>query len=204
MLVDRIKVDKTLQNRLFEKCLFANGVGKYNFSASISSVRPSQHCLSPRWLGSVVYLPEAPMLPAMSHHELRNQQFIGFNRPSLTAGVPYWKQTLTLRTAHQEFSDWSIREHALRGVYAIINSLRTWYTRIWLFDYISCIIMVFKQRVRIEWANFRTDAQCVYQHKQPVLMQSNDWIRQPKRYHQIANLILKVCVVSRPYVCHLV
>ena len=28
MLVDIIKVDKTLQNRLFEKCLFANGVWK--------------------------------------------------------------------------------------------------------------------------------------------------------------------------------
>ena len=135
---------------------------KCNFSASISSVRPSQHCLSPRWLGSVVYLPEAPMLPAMSHLELRNQQFIGFNRPSLTAGVPYWKQTLALRTAHHEFSDWSIREHALRGVYAIIKSLRTWYTRMWLFDNISCIIMFFKQRVRIEWANFRSDARCVY------------------------------------------
>ena len=82
MLVDRIKVDKTLQNRLFEKCLFANGVGKCNFSASISSVRPSQHCLSPRWLGSAVYLPEAPMLPAMSHHELRNQKIYWF-QPSV-------------------------------------------------------------------------------------------------------------------------
>ena len=28
MLVEKIKVNKTLQNRLFEKCLFVNGVGK--------------------------------------------------------------------------------------------------------------------------------------------------------------------------------
>ena len=176
MPVDRIKVDKTLQNRLFEKCLFANGVGKMQLFGQHIFCSPITALLITQMIRVDDLLTSSTNVTSDITPELRNQQFIGFNRPSLTAGVPYWKQTLALRTAHQEFSDWSICEYALRGVYAIIKSLRTWYTRIWLFDYISCIILFIKQCVRIKGTNFRTYARCVYQHKQPVLMQSNNWM----------------------------
>ena len=137
MLVDIIKVDKTLQNRLFEKCLFANGVWKMQLFGQHIFCSPITALLITQMIRVGGLLTWSTHVTSDVTPWVEKSTIYWFNRPSLTAGVPYWKQTLALRTAHHEFSDWSIREHALRGVYAIIKSLRTWYTRtyvvIWLY-----------------------------------------------------------------------